>query len=297
MKALLICPTGRPAISLLCESGPLATAPILGDCLVGYWIEHLAALGAKQIQVIAPEGADDVREAVGSGARWGVSITVIARNTEPSRQEAIDQYRPEGEQGWLPAPNDIVTMSHLPGCPSLPLFRGYANWFAALAAWMPMARTPARVRITQLRPGIWVGSRAQVSPHSELIAPCWIGDRATVSAGAVVGPGAILEDRSVADSTARITQSWVGPDTLVGPMTSVSNSLAWGSTLIDWRSDSLLHVPDPFLLSSLAKSKSPATTDQFGRALAHRIPVEHKLASIMALDSPIGKSPDLKLPA
>jgi NDP-sugar pyrophosphorylase family protein len=297
MKALLICPTGRPAVSLLCESGPLATTPILGDCLVGYWIEHLAALGARQIQVIATEGAGDVRNAVGDGARWGVRINVTESNFEPTPQEAASQYRPAGEEGWLPAPNDIVSMSHLPGCPGLPLFRSYANWFAALAAWVPMARTPARVRITQLRPGIWVGSRAQVSALAELIAPCWIGDRATVSAGAVVGPGAILEDRSVADSTARISQSWVGPDTLVGPMTSVVNSLAWGSTLIDWRSDSLLHVPDPFLLSSLARPKSPATTDQFGRALAHKIPLERNLASIMALDASIGKSSDLKLPA
>jgi hypothetical protein len=297
MKALLICPAGRPAVSLLCESGPLATTPILGDCLIGYWIEHLAALGARQIQVIASEGADDVREAVGDGARWGVRITVTSSDVEPTPQEAADQHRAAGETGWLPAPNDIVTMSHLPGCPSLPLFRSYANWFAALAAWVPLARTPARVRITQVRPGIWVGSRAQISALAKLIAPCWIGDRATVSAGAVVGPGAILEDRSVADSTACITQSWVGPDTLVGPMTSVANSLAWGSTLIDWRSDSLLHVPDPFLLSSLAKPKSPATTDQFGRALAHKIPAQQKLSSIMALDATIRKSSDLNVPA
>ncbi len=45
--------------------------------------------------------------------------------------------------------------------------------------------------------GIWIGSRARVSADAELIAPCWVGDQVVVEAGAVVGGGAILEDRSV----------------------------------------------------------------------------------------------------
>ena len=268
MKALLICPSERPAVPHLAASGPLATIPIFGDCLACHWIEHLAAIGARKIRVIASHGADQVLSAVGDGARWGVQIEVVAANVEPTRKEASDCYRPAGDADWLPAPNDVVCMSHLPGCPELPLFESYASWFAALVAWMPRALTPARIRVTEFRPGIWVGSRARVSPIAKLIAPCWIGDQASVGAGAVVGPCAILEDRAVVEGKASVAQSWVGPDTFVGPMTSVSNSLAWGSTLVDWRTDSSLHVPDPFLLSSLSKSPYAATTDRFGRTLA-----------------------------
>ncbi len=296
MKALLICPSKGPAVPHLVELGPLATVPILGDCVAGHWIEHLAALGARQIQVVAADGEDKVREAVGDGARWGVRISVIAANVEPTREEAAKRYRPAGEPGWLPAPNDVVFMSHLPGCPQLPLFESYACWFSALVAWMPLALTPARVRVKEARPGIWIGSRARVASAAELIAPCWVGDQVTVEAGAVVGPGAILEDRAVVSPKALVTRSWVGPDTFVGPLTSVSNSLAWGSTLIDWRTDSSLHVPDSFLLGSLAKPQSSSTTDRFGRAFSRRVMPESQSALITALRSRMGRAPNLKLP-
>ena len=253
MKALLICPSVRPAVPLLSEDNPLALTPILGECIVAHWIEHLAVLGARHVQVVVADRAVQVRATLGDGARWGVELDVIAASIEPTPAEAAARYRPVGESGWLPAPLDIVLMNHLPGCPELPLFESYASWFAALLAWLPRALTPARVRVSELRPGIWVGRRAHVSATAELIAPCWIGDQVFVEPGAIVGPGAIIEDRSVVADEAHVTHSWVGPDTFVGPMTSVVSSLAWGSNLTNWRSDSSLRVPDPFLLCSLAR--------------------------------------------
>ena len=158
-----------------------------------------------------------------------------------------------------------------------------------------MALTPARVRVKEARPGIWIGSRARISPSAELIAPCWVGDQAVVGAGATVGAGAILEDRSVVGANALVSQSWVGPDTSVGPMTSVTNSLAWGSTLIDWRTDSLLRVPDPFLLCSLATPRSAATTDRYGRSLGTLGTAKARGTLIAALGASINRTQTLKL--
>jgi hypothetical protein len=255
MKTLLICPAIRPAVPHLAEDGPLVTAPILGECLVCHWIEHVAARGAREVLVVASDRADQVRAAVGSGSRWGVKIEVLSASFEPTAAEAAATYRPrqaETSAHWLPAPLDVVPMSHLPSRPDLPLFDSYAGWFAALLAWMPQAITPVRIRVSELLPGIWVGRRARVSPQAQLLAPCWIGDQVFVEPGAIVGPGAIVEDRAVIERDARVVQSWVGPDTLVGRMTAVSHSLAWGSLLTNWQTDSSLHVPDPFLLCSLA---------------------------------------------
>jgi NDP-sugar pyrophosphorylase family protein len=257
MKALLICPAIRPAVPQLAEDAPLALAPILGECIVSHWLEHLAVLGARHVQVIAADRADQVRAALGDGARWGVKLEVIAAGLELTVAEAAARYRPAGETGWLAAPHDLVLMNHLPGCADLPLFESYASWFAALLAWMPRALTPARVRVTEIRPGIWVGRRAHVSASAQLIAPCWIGDQVFVEPGAIVGPGAIVENRSVIENEARVAQSWVGPDTFVGPMTALASSLAWGSSLTNWRSDSSLQVPDPFLMCSLAPLSAP----------------------------------------
>jgi hypothetical protein len=287
MKALLICPAYRPAVPVFAAGGPLAITPILGDCAAGHWIEHLTSLGAREIEVLAPIGAARVRESLGDGARWGVQVKVTECNSEPTLLEATELHHCGGP-GWLSTPYAVVSATHLPGTPDLPLFDGYAGWFEALIAWMPKALTPARVRVTEIRPGIWVGSRARVSPTAKLMAPCWIGDQVSVEGGAVVGPFAIIEDRSVVDSMARVAHSWVGPDTCVGPMTSVSNSIAWGSSLVDWRTDSTLHVPDPFLLSSLAKTGVKAATDRFGRPLTSAAPAGSTQRPVGPLRSRIG---------
>jgi len=297
MTTLLICPSIRPAVPHLAALGSLATAPVFGDCLLGHWIEHMAARGAREIRVITADSSERVREAVGEGERWGVRVSITAASTEPTRAEAVERFRLAGDSGWLPAPDDVVLMSHLPGCPGLPLFESYSSWFAALIGWMPRARTPSRVRVNEIRPGIWAGSRSRVSPTAALIAPCWIGDQVSVEAGAVIGPGAVIEDRSVIRAKATVTQSWVGPDTIVGSLTSVANSLAWGSTLTDWRTDSSLRVPDRFLLGSLAKPQSAPATDRFGRALAAKEPSRSPPNVIAALRSGMSGASDIKLPS
>jgi hypothetical protein len=46
----------------------------------------------------------------------------------------------------------------------------------------------------------------------------------------------------------------------------VMNSLADGSTLVNWGSDSSLHVLDPFLLCSLARPRPSAPGSRLNRA-------------------------------
>jgi anti-sigma B factor antagonist len=220
-----------------------------------------------------------VSAAVGDGARWGVRITVTTANAEPTGTRRIEHYRPRGENGWLPAPFDVVPMTHLPGCSDLPLFESYASWFAAIdgldaAGSHPGARArdagPAgnldRQPIQRLakgravrpvldrRPGVHRGRRRR-------------------------RPGVIIEDRAIVAGKSGVSQCWVGPDTFVGPMTAVANSLAWGSRLINWQTDSSLHVPDPFLLSSLTSLKSLEATDRFGRALGAKDSVPRRASS------------------
>jgi hypothetical protein len=261
MKAALICPSQAPALPVLAAQGPLATLPILGDCVVNHWVEHLAARGAKQIEIFVPRGSEAVQEVVGDGARWGVTVTFIPCGREPTLQEAVSRLQSREAPGWLAAPFDVVLMNHLPARPDLPLFESYAAWFAALIGWLPNALTPTRIRIGEAGPGIWIGKRSQVSPTARLVAPCWVGDHVTIGAGSVVGPDAIVEDRCVVDEMARVSRSWVGPDTFVGPMTHVAHSLAWGPILTDWKSESSLRVPDPFLLASLNRPEPVVKTE------------------------------------
>jgi hypothetical protein len=80
-----------------------------------------------------------------------------------------------------------------------------------------------------------------------------VGENVFVGAQTTVGPGAILEHDSFVECGARIERSLVGADTLVGEFTEIRDSIALGSTLVNWRLDSAVEVPDEFLLCSLAR--------------------------------------------
>jgi NDP-sugar pyrophosphorylase family protein len=250
MRALLICPDERTGIAALAESAPLSNVPMLGKSLVEYWIEHLAALGAKEILVLAADRPDQVRAGIGNGARWGLRAIVQPEKSELTPEEARTKHQDQNLASWLPAPNDVVLMDHLPSLPQRPLTTSYADWFAGAQALMPRALTPDRIGVRELKPGVWVGLNAHVASSAKLIGPCWIGERAWIDAGAAIGPNVVLEKEVFIARGAEVSRSVIGPQTFVGQFTEVRNSIAWGSTLVNWERDSCLRVPDAFLLCS-----------------------------------------------
>lgn len=267
MKALLICPSDRPGAAHLADTAPLAVAPLLGKSPIEYWLDALVARGAKHVVVLASDRPHDVRSVVGDGTRWGLRLDLLPQARELTVEEARAKFR-SSEAGWLGG-DDIIVVDHLPGQPAFPLFESYAGWFAALQAFLPRAVTPDRIGAREIRPGIWVGLHAQVSPTARLQAPCWIGENALIADDATIGPGAIIEDRAIIERGATVAQSVIGPETFVGEWISVKDSLAHGSLLVNWKNASSVRVPDAFFLSTLSRGVRPTpSTGVIGRALA-----------------------------
>lgn len=250
MKALLICPNERTGVAALAECVPLANVSILGKTLVEYWLEHLAGLGAQEVLILAADRPEHVRAGIGDGARWGLHVIVKPVKREPTLEEARASHQASDQATWLPVSHDVILMDYLPSLPQLPLFTSYADWFAAAQALMPLALTPDRLGVRELQPGVWVGMNAHVSAGAKLIAPCWIGECDWIEAGATIGPNAVLEREVFIAHGAEVAHSVIGPETLVGQYTEIRNSIAWGSTLINWQRDSCVKVPDEFLLCS-----------------------------------------------
>jgi hypothetical protein len=122
--------------------------------------------------------------------------------------------------------------------------------------------------VREIKPGVWAGLYAQIAPDAELCAPCWLGENVSIGSGAVIGPGAILENNTLVESGTEISHSSIGPETFVGKSTEIRHSLACGSLLTSWKLDSCTRVPDPFLLSSLERSRSVASVGWFSRIIA-----------------------------
>jgi NDP-sugar pyrophosphorylase family protein len=250
MKALLICPDPGLAVAALTESAPLSNVPMLGQSLLEYWLAHLATLGAKEVVVLAADRPEQVLAGVGDGTRWGLRVRVQPENRELTLDEARAKHQANDRAAWLPAPNDVVLLDHLSSLPQLPLITSYADWFAAAQAFMPRAITSDRIGVRELEPGVWIGLHAHIASGAKLIAPCWIEERAWIETGAVIGPNAVLEKEVFIARGAEVSQSLIGPKTFVGQFTEVRNSIAWGSSLVNWERDSCVQVPDAFLLCS-----------------------------------------------
>jgi len=253
MKTLLICPSHRPAVARLTDARPLVLVPILGKCLLEYWLEHLVAQGVREVQVIASDRPDRVRELVGDGSRWGLRLDVSPESYELTPAEARARCASQARITGVTPPDDIVLIDHLPGLDQSPLLESYDAWFQALLAWLPHACTSDRIGRREISPGVWVGLHSRITAGAQLHAPCWIGENVFVGPDTVIGPGAILEDRAFVETGSHIVQSVVGPETFVGELTRIEQSLAHGDLLINWKTHSILIVPDAFLLSSLGE--------------------------------------------
>lgn len=257
MKALLICPSERQSVQLLSESAPLSNLCLLGQSLLEYWLSWLTNNQVKETIILVHDRPDYVRELVGNGARWGLKVTIIEESRELTPAQALLKYQQEVSPS--PLTNGIAVLDHFPGLPNFPLFADYTSCFSALREWMPRALTPDRVGMRPIRDGVWVGLRSRISPNAQLHAPCWIGKNVFVGERAVIGPCSIVEDHSFIEADVQVSASHIGPDTFVGQFAELTESLAWGNTLVSWKHGSAAKVPDSFLLCALRQPRQPVS--------------------------------------
>jgi NDP-sugar pyrophosphorylase family protein len=255
MTILLICPSNRTSAPLLAESAPLAAIPLLGQSLLEYWLAHIACGGTTEVIVLTDDRPAYIQFIAGTGTRWGLSVKVIEESRELTPAQAFLKY--DKDFGPDFSQDAIIVLDHLPNQPEMPLFTDYTAHFKSLLNWMPHARTPDRVGIKELMPGLYADVRAHISADAKLQAPCWLGKNVYVGAGASVGPMTIVEDGSFIESGALVSNSFVGPDTFVGKLAELSESFAQGDTLVNLRTGSVAKVPDNFLLSALRQPRPP----------------------------------------
>lgn len=259
MKALVICPAERSEVPALSESVLLGSLRVFGQSFLAHWLESLALNGFRQVHLLTPAGGDQIHAELEGGLRWGVELQVSSEACELPHETARLKYR-------LGAQDQIFVANHLPGSSDRDIFSSYADFFAGLLAWMPTAARHGRVGLKQLRAGIWVGLHSRISPRAILSGPLWIGEDVYIKKDVVLGPNAIVEDRAVIEAESEVTNSLVGLETYVGLATRVRRSLAIGNTLVNWKSNSVAKICDPFLLGVLGQT-----------------PVDRRIAELSAL--------------
>jgi len=267
MEALLICPAERLEVNALSETAPLVNLRVFGKPLAHHWLEHFASRGAKEIKILASDRPEQVRNIIGNGARWGLRVEIIPESRELNCDEAAKKYYKSETSSN--APELVALMDHLPGFPEYKFFESYAGFFSALQFCFSQSPARTRVGVKEIKPGVWVGMRTQISPRAKLVAPCWIGENVLIKPDAVIGPMAILENGVAVENAATIYDSWVGPQTFAGSLIQMKDSLALGNTLVNFQSNSVAKIPDEFLLCALEhRPRRLRTGNIFGRLCA-----------------------------
>jgi NDP-sugar pyrophosphorylase family protein len=268
MKAILICPAERSEVAALAETAPLANLCILGKPFVHHWLEYFSSRGVTEIKILAADRPNQIRELIGDGARWGFRVEIIPESHELSCDEAQKKYFPFSQNDPPEVPVHIALIDHLPNFPEQKLFENYAGFFSAIQFWLSQNPTQNQIGVREIKPGIWTGLRTQISPNAKLFAPCWIGENVLVKSDAVIGPAAILENGVVVENAATIYESWIGTQTFAGNLVQIKDSLALGSTLVNFRINSVAKIPDEFLLCSLRHGKYTIHSGNFIGRLA-----------------------------
>lgn len=236
-------------VSLLGLETPLATVAVCGASVVEYWLTWLAENGARDILISSSDRHQIVAQTVGDGARWGLKVRVSAQPAELTLDEALSRFRPASNVPLDP----VYVCDYLPGRQDEPLFLNYGSWFAGVSDWINSALTADRVGIRELKPGVFVSTRAKISPDAELHSPCWVDDGVIVGPRSIVGPYTVLERRAYIESDAEVSTSQVAPNTFVGRYTVVKHSIANSDRLIDWRTGNSTIIQDPFMLCALTR--------------------------------------------
>jgi len=257
MNALLICPSDSPEAVFYSRHSPLALIPVLGRSALDRALGNLANQGAKRIVILAADRPDKIRSAVLEGKPWGVHATVHAESRDLTIEEATAKHTKADEE-WSVQSLNVWQLGDSTNS---------KDWFTALIDQIP-ATGPETVGMSEIKPGVWVGSHSKISPDAIIEPPCWIGQHAWIAAGTVIGPRAVIEKSACVEEGAEVVNSFVGPSTYVGGFIELRDSMAWGNRLLNRNSESLTEITDAFLLSDLSLKPSRQYHNLIGRILA-----------------------------
>ena len=248
MDVFIICPDHRQSGGFARRIRPLALLPVQGRPLLDLWLEHLASAGVKHATILAADRPHEIRHAVDQGGRWGLSVTVMSVKREPSIEETRQRFIGNDSTGKVP---NIITLDTLPSLPHKLLWESSAELFKIMQNNLRATPPESYLTMREIAPEVHVSTRARISPTAKIEGPVWIGPQVIVGDNAQILAGSIIEEAAYIDRNAIISESWVGPNTYVGALTTVQNSFAWGGGIENWRKGAFLEVTDDFLLTNL----------------------------------------------
>jgi len=249
MNAILICPEHRPLGGQFHRMKPLALMPVLGRSLIEHALAKLARNGFRDVVVLASDRPGHIRQTVRDGSAWGLRVRVQPVSVEPNVQLAALEWTHEFADGKV---DTVIVLDRCALADAETLWQSSEGIFAMYRTALMKENAAAQLTMREASPGVWISTKARVSSQANITGPAWIGANVSVREGARIGPHSVIEPGAFIDSYAIVEESWIGPDTYVGPAIQVMHSLAWGNGVTNWQNGSFLEVSDAFLLCDIS---------------------------------------------
>lgn len=290
-KALLVEPLAVAPLDALCGDRPWCLLPVANRPLVVYTLVALAEAGFKDVELRVRGRISEVRKALGSGERWGLSLTIVdagtmtwsavIRESEVNPASASQLYMlldavpgAHSLKNWLAqvsesqsAPVDrdghvlamhrggarsmFATRAESTGC--LPDMLRISDARSYLHASMMCVDALAETHYLERRYGlgIYLGHDTGSHPTVEFNEPCLVGVRTSLREHARIGPRAIIGPDVFVEADAELVDCVVMPGTYIGNHLALHGKIIDGTTLIDIESGTVSSLDDPALLARI----------------------------------------------
>ncbi|NRA35001.1 MAG: hypothetical protein HRU17_16865 [Polyangiaceae bacterium] len=124
----------------------------------------------------------------------------------------------------------------------------------ALIGWLPNAwRMP--IHAAETSPGVWVAASAVVAEGAELVSPVFVGPDCYVAADATVGPGVVLEERSVVQARCDVRDCVLLARTILAPAQRVWGFVLGADSLTRLRPAAACRTPPELLVGIRSESR------------------------------------------
>ena len=97
-------------------------------------------------------------------------------------------------------------------------------------------------------PGVYLGRNVMIHPAAKIRPPVLVGDQCRIMAGAVIGPDAVIGERTVVARKAHLADTLVSPGSYVGELLRVEHGYCVQHKLFHGAAGSKVIVTDRFLL-------------------------------------------------
>ncbi len=190
--------------------------PVLGRSMLWRALDRVVALGYDEIYLLKNKKAKSVIDHLKKGSPWGVKIKIISESRVKNK---MDVFEPK----WQSAYNYFLDIKNI-------LCDG-GRKYDLDPSWCDS-------------PGVWVNNGCEIPKSSKLIPPVYLGEGVVLGEDVCIGPFVTIEKNACVMDGCKITNSYLGEQTVLKSNIVLENVLLHKNKLCDFKRSVIINAPE-----------------------------------------------------